>query len=220
MNRMIFIKEFFLKNDLTYLTLCYFLFLFSSNFENQLAWVPFTITAIYLTLSWYFSMIHKNIFNSAYKFMIIPALAIFMMTQLTPISSLQFSGITPMISSLFVLFFTFIVSYIGSSLMLSKKRNHYAVYEANNRKLETEYLKHTYRSLNFSGNISYHYDERVNLYVYDDSIHLAGNSLFVQDADKKCVGSLPDYYKYFKDLNMDYDSMNEDSLEVFKMYAI
>jgi hypothetical protein len=220
MNRMIFIKEVFLKNDLTYLTLCYFLFMSSLNIGTGPEITPFVISGIYLLISWFFSIKDRNIFNSVYKFMIIPAIAIFFMSIVTPINDMQFSGITNALNGFFMMIFTLIVIYIGNSLLPSEKRNRYAVYDANNRNLETEYLKHTCRSLSYNGNISYHYDERVNVYVYDDSIHLAGNRLFVKKSDKTVVGSLPDYYKYFKDLNMNYESMNEQSLEVFKMYAI
>ena len=220
MNRMIFIKEVFLKNDLTYLTLCYFLFMATLKIDSFTVAVPFVLSAIHLSIGWYFSIVKKNIFNSAYKLMIIPALAIFVMNHFTPMSSLEFSGMTHQFNGVFVLVFTLMVFYVGTSLITTEKENKYAKYEANNRSLETEYLKNTYRSLTYNNAINYHYDERVNLYVFDDSMHSAGNSLFVKESDKKVVGSLPDYYRYFKDLNMDYNSMNEDSLEVFKMYAI
>lgn len=220
MNKMIFIKEVVLKNDLTYLTVSYFLFFSSLNLNHRLSWGAFFISGMYLSVSWYFSIAKKNIFNSLYKFMIIPAIAVFVTTYFTPISDLTFTGFSNGINGFFMFCFTGVVSYIGNSLMPSKNHNYYVEYEARNRKLETEYLKHTYRSLTYDNKIAYHYDERVNLYVFNDSMHSAGDSLFVKESDKKLVGSLPDYYIYFKDLNMDYNSMNQDSLEVFKMHAI
>lgn len=220
MNKMIFIKEVVLKNDLTYLTLSYFLFLSSLNLNHRLSWAAFFISGMYLSLAWYYSIAKKYIFNSVYKFMIIPAIAVFITTHITPISDLKFTGFSYTLNGFFMFCFMVVVMYIGNGFMPSKNHNYYDEYEANNRKLETEYLKYTYRSLTYNNKISYHYDQRVNLYVFNDSMHSAGNSLFVKESDKKVVGSLPDYYIYFKELNINYDSMNEENLEVFKMYAI
>ena len=228
MNRLIYIKEVFLKNDLTYLTLGYFLFLTSLDLETPSAWmtqsllicVPFVVSAVYLSLGWYFSLVKKNIFNSVCKFMVIPAIAIFLMKHFALMSNLQFEGGTYQINVLFMVTFTLVVAYVCHSLIMSKSVNLYTEYVAKGRVLETEYLENTYRSLTYQGSISYHYDERVNLYIIGDCMCSAGNKLFMKENDKKIVGTLPEYCKYFKDLNIDYYSMNADNLEVFKMYSI
>lgn len=220
MNRIIYIKEVFLKNDLTYLTLCYFIFLISLDLDHLSAWVTFAISGVYLVFGWYFSLVKMNIFNSVYKVMIIPAIVIFSMNYLTPMSNLQFSGFTYEVNGIFMLSFTLLVIYVCHSLITTKKINLYAEHTAKGFVLEIEYLENVYRALSYDGKISYHYDERVNLYIIDDCMHLAGNSLFVKENDKKTVGTFPEYCRYFKDLGIDYRSMNEDSLQVFKMYSI
>lgn len=228
MNRLIYIKEVFLKNDLTYLTLGYFLFLTSLELEMPSAWmtqsllicVPFVISGVYLSLGWYFSLVKRNIFNSVYKFMVIPAIAIFLMKHLALMSNLQFEGGTYQINVIFMVIFTLVVAYVCHSLIMSKAVNLYTEYVAKGRVLETEFLENTYRSLTYGGRISYHYDERVNLYIIGDCMCSGGNKLFVKENDKQIMGTLPEYCKYFKDLNIDYYSMNADNLEVFKMYSI
>ncbi len=220
MNKITFTKEFILKNDLTYLTISYFLFLMSFDIKNVLGSVPFILYSIWLAVSWYFSFTKKNIFNSALKFVIVPALIIFTINIFTPISNLQFSGAANMINGLFFTVYVVIIIYLGFHFIIPDTDKKYAIFAVNCRQAETEYLKNTFRVLNANSSISYHYDERVNLYTIDDKICLAGNSIFVKESEKVVIGSLSDYYRYFKDLNIDYNSMNEDSLEVFKMYAI
>lgn len=220
MNKIIFTKEFFLKNDLTYLTICYFLFLTSLDIQSISGFVPFILSGGWLTLGWYFSFTKKNIFKSVLKLMIIPALIVFIINVFNPVSNLQFSGASNMVNDLFLIVSIIIITYLGVNLISPDTDKKYAIFEANCRKNETDYLKHTFRILNADTSINYHYDERVNIYAIDDKICLAGNSLFVQSSDNVVIGSVTDYDRYFKDLNMDYNSMNEESLEVFKMYAI
>lgn len=220
MNKITFTKEFILKNDLTYLTICYFLFLTSFDIKAVSGSIPFILSGIWLVVSWYLSLTKKNIFNSALKLIIIPALIVFIINIFTPVANLQFSGAANMINGLFFTISTVIITYIGFHMISPDVDKKYAIFEANCRQSETEYLKNTFRVFNADSSIAYHYDERVNLYTIGDKMCLAGNSFFVKESDKAVVGSLSDYYRYFKDLNMDYNSMNEESLEVFKMYAI
>lgn len=220
MNKTTFTKEFILKNDLTYLTICYFIFLTALDIQAVSGTIPFILSGIWISVSWYLSFTRKNIFNSALKFIIIPALIIFTINIFTPIDNLQFSGAANMINGLFFTIYASIIAYLGFHFISPNTDKKYAVFAVNCRQAETEYLKNTFRVLNADSSIAYHYDERVNLYTIDDKICLAGNSFFIKESEKVVVGSLSDYYRYFKDLNIDYNSMNEDSLEVFKMYAI
>lgn len=60
MNRIIYRKEVFLKNDLTYLTFSYFLFIASFDIDLNFLWTPFAISGICLAIGWYFQSSKKT----------------------------------------------------------------------------------------------------------------------------------------------------------------
>lgn len=115
------------------------------------------------------------------KFIIIPALIIFAINIFTPVDNLQFSGAANMINGVFFTVSVIMISYLGVNLISPDIDKKYAVFSANCRQAETEYLKNTFRVLNVDSSIAYHYDERVNLYTIDDKMCLAGNRLLLEN---------------------------------------
>jgi len=220
MSRKIFIKEIIFKNDLVYLTLSYFLLLVSLHLTNIISYLLVIPVLIYLGLMWYFSIIKKNIFNSFYKWMLLPSVVIFCVDQFIPATSLRFSGITNEVILGFFFILAVIIAYVGSNLFFTNMANYYNEHGTSEPQIEADYLTNTYRIIGYNNTVSYHYDARINLYIIGHLIFSAGDTFFVKKRSKPFIASLEEYYKYFKDFGMGYDSMNADSLEVFKMYKI
>lgn len=174
----------------------------------------------FLGVAWYSSIKRKNIFNSFYKWMLLPSVLIFGMTVWTLTSGLRFSGATEAIVMGFFFVLVTIISYVGCKLYFTRMHNYYDDHGTSEPQSEADYLEHTYRMLEYDNTVAYHYDARMNFYIAGNLIWSAGETLFIKGDIKPFVASLQDYYKYFKDFGMGYDSMNVDSLEVFKMYQI
>lgn len=221
-NKLIFFKEVFLKNDLTYLTLSLPLLLGCFDIDSTTVYVV-ALSAISLLFSWCFSLKQHNVFNSHFKYIIILIVILFFTNNFisSSSSSIKFLGATNIINWLIFSVYTFINFYVTYSLIQDTSHNIY--YDASNdynSDSEIEYLMLTYRMINFDNSILYHYDEKVNIYVYGNLIHEAGSHIILFKEDKQVIGTLSEYFKYFKDLNIDYSSMNKESLDVFKMYVI
>lgn len=175
---------------------------------------------IYLGWAWYASFTRKNIFQSFYKWILLPSALIFLMDIFVPADSLRFLGATSGLVFCIFCVLGVIISYVGNCLLFSKIVNYYNDNGKSELQAESDYLEHTYRILDYNNRVSYHYDARMNLYIVGMIISDAGSTWFNKEDKDVFACFLKDFYKYFKDFGMGYEEMNEENLEVFKMYNI
>jgi len=212
-----FIKELVLKNDLTYLTLC-FPYLVSLTLKPEGLYPFLTLIGLFgvLIFAWVMSFRKRYIFNTPMK-------------SLFPISCLlfvcQFFGnetlvmIASFLSMMFVaVVFCFIVTI--SYMLYSNASEHYeSEYDPSLTDLyhKFDYLRSIYSLMNYNNTFKYFYDANIDVYVYNDCLY---ENLTTNDQKARKIAFLTDYIFFLKQNDLKPKTMTKENFSVFKMFLI
>lgn len=212
-----FIKELVLKNDLTYLTLC-FPYLVSLTLKPE-GFYPFlTLVALFgvLVFAWVMSVKKRYIFHTPMK-------------ALFPISCLLFAGqfienetLAATVSFLSIAFVGVFFCFVATiAYMLYGNASEYYEGEYNPSLTDLhhkfDYLRSIYNLMNYDNTFKYFYDANIDVYVYNDCLY---ENLTKDEQKARKVASIADYMKFLKQNDLTTRTMTKENLSVFKMFLI
>lgn len=224
MNNKNFIKEFFWKNDITYLCMC-LPFILMMNPVNVITYVVVIGSCLLLAYSWRMSFKKRYIFNSHLKHFSLIALALTLI-KFFPITNSTVSLVYGVLELIFIAGYSLYVMMIAYCLFINADEHYEGEYypELEATYLENAYRRSIYSVMRWNNTIDYQYDRNIDAYLYygklyEDIIHERFYS-GVANSGIGFISALHDYITYLHENSLSSHKMNADELAVFKMYTI
>lgn len=212
------LKEIIWKNDLTWFSIMSFFLPIPSD-KNWLWMLFFSLSFLFISFSWVMVIKKRYIFNTYMKYLIIPCSLLSVTYSFFDIYGHKLQLLLNVLSMMVVCFYCLYLMVMSYALFENANEHYEMEYDPTLLDIynENDYLRSVYSIMDAKNIYNYWYDPTIDAYIYSEKMNY---SMYADISKHVKISSVSDYVKYLKSNNLDAKEMNNDNLEVFKMFVI